>query len=127
MIKKKAVITSIQSVWVTRPTRSCLKAIRARLWPIGGAWSKFCGFEAFMRIDLFQNCILCCKYLGLLILHRNGFVFKIYVWISYDMTLCVMIPHVMTYYIDVICHDLVCYDVIYHDAICHYFIRDDIK
>ena len=33
-------------------------------------------------IDLFQNHILFCKFLGPLISYRNGFVFKIYVWIS---------------------------------------------
>ena len=33
-------------------------------------------------IDLFQNRILFCKYLGPQISHRNGFVFKICVWIS---------------------------------------------
>ena len=49
MIKIKTVISSIQSVWVTRPTRSHLKATGARLGPIGGAWRKFCGFEATMR------------------------------------------------------------------------------
>ena len=71
-----------QSVWVTRPTRSHLGAIRTRLGPVGGVWHKCCCFEATMRIDLFQNCISFCKYLGLLISHRNGFVFKIFVWIS---------------------------------------------
>ena len=45
----KTVITSIESAWVTRPTRSHLGAIRARLGPVGGAWRKFCGFEATMR------------------------------------------------------------------------------
>ena len=33
-------------------------------------------------IDLFQNHILFCKYLSPLTSHRNGFVFKIWVWIS---------------------------------------------
>ena len=48
MIKKVIVITSIQSVWVTRPSRSNLGAIRAHLGPVCGAWRKFCGFKASM-------------------------------------------------------------------------------
>ena len=51
------VITSIQSVWVTRPPRHHLAAIKARLGPIGRAWSKFWS-------------------------HLNGFVFRICIWIS---------------------------------------------
>ena len=42
----QTVLTSTQSVWVSRPTRSYLGAIRARLGPFGGAWQKLCGFEA---------------------------------------------------------------------------------
>ena len=49
MTNIKTAITSIQSVWVTRPTRSDLGAIRARLGPVYGAWHKFGGFEATMR------------------------------------------------------------------------------
>ena len=49
MIKTITVITSIQSVWVTRPSRSDLGAIRARLGQVCGAWPKFCGFKASMR------------------------------------------------------------------------------
>ena len=49
MIKIKTVITSIQSNWVTRPTRSNLGAIRARFGPVFGAWRKFCSFEATVR------------------------------------------------------------------------------
>ena len=49
MIKIKTVITSIQSNWVTRPTRSDLGAIRARFGPVFGAWRKFCSFEATVR------------------------------------------------------------------------------
>ena len=48
MLKKVIVITSIQSVWVTRPSRSNLGAIRAHLGPVCGAWRKFCGFKASM-------------------------------------------------------------------------------
>ena len=48
MIKRITVITSIQSVWVTRPSRSNLGAIRAHLGPVCGAWRKFCGFKASM-------------------------------------------------------------------------------
>ena len=48
-IKIKTVITSIQSDWVTRLTRSDLGAIRARLGPVFGAWCKFCSFEPTMR------------------------------------------------------------------------------
>ena len=46
MIMIKTIITSIQSVLVTRSPRNHLGAIRARLGPVGGAWHKFCGFEA---------------------------------------------------------------------------------
>ena len=46
---KKRVLTSIQLVCVTRPTRRHLGAIRARLGPVGGALCKFWGFEATMR------------------------------------------------------------------------------
>ena len=46
--KIKTVLTSIQSVWVTRPSRSNLGAIRAHLGPVCGAWRKFCGFKASM-------------------------------------------------------------------------------
>ena len=49
MIKIKTVITSIQSVWVTSPSRSDLGPIRARLGSVCGAWRKFCGFEATMK------------------------------------------------------------------------------
>ena len=49
MIKIKTVITSIQSVWVTRPTWSHLGAIRACLGPVGGFMRTFCGFEASVR------------------------------------------------------------------------------
>ena len=49
MIKTITVITSIQSVWVTRPSRSDLGAIRTRLGPVCRAWHKFCGFKASMR------------------------------------------------------------------------------
>ncbi len=45
----KTVITSIQSVWVTRPTRSHLGVLRVHLGLVGGAWCKFCGFKATMR------------------------------------------------------------------------------
>ena len=45
----KTVITSIQSFWVTRPSRSDLGAIRARFWQACGAWRKFWGLEATMR------------------------------------------------------------------------------
>ena len=38
---KKRVLTSIQLVCVTRPTRRHLGAIRARLGPVGGALCKF--------------------------------------------------------------------------------------
>ena len=44
--KIKTVITSIPSVWVTRPTRSHFGAIRAHLGPVGRACCTFCGFEA---------------------------------------------------------------------------------
>ena len=49
----KKVITSIQSVWVTRPTRNHLGAISACLGPASSAWHKFGGFdivEIFFRI-----------------------------------------------------------------------------
>ena len=49
MIKTITVITSIQSVWVTRPSRSDLGAIRACLGPVCRAWHKFCSFKASMR------------------------------------------------------------------------------
>ena len=49
MIKIKIVKISIQSDWVTWPTRSDLGAIRARLGPVFEAWRKFCSFEATMR------------------------------------------------------------------------------
>ena len=42
----KSVISSSQSVLVTRPTRSQFGAIMPRLGPVGGAWHKFDGFEA---------------------------------------------------------------------------------
>ena len=45
----KKVITSIQSVWVTRPTRNHLGAISACLGPVSSAWHKYGGFEATMR------------------------------------------------------------------------------
>ena len=48
-IEIKLVITSIQWVWVTRPTRSHLEAIMARLAPVCGAWFKISGFEATTR------------------------------------------------------------------------------
>ena len=48
-IEIKLVITSIQLVWVTRPTRSHLGAIRACFGPVCGAWCKFCCFEAPLR------------------------------------------------------------------------------
>ena len=54
MIKIKTVITSIQSVRVTRPTRSHLEASRACLGVIGRAWRKFCVFEATMRQYKFE-------------------------------------------------------------------------
>ena len=53
-IKIKTFITYIPSVWVTRPTRSHLKATGARLRPIGRAWRKFWGFEAPMRQYKFE-------------------------------------------------------------------------
>ena len=57
MIKMKIVRISIQSNWVTWPTRSDLGAIRARLGPVYGARHKFGGFEAIMRQhdDLFRT------------------------------------------------------------------------
>ena len=48
-IEIKLVITSIQLVWVTRPTRSHLGAIRACFGPVCGAWRKICCFKAPMR------------------------------------------------------------------------------
>ena len=47
--KIKTVLTSIQLVCVTRPTRRHLGAIRACLGPVGGALRKFGSFEATMR------------------------------------------------------------------------------
>ena len=47
--KIRTVLTSIQIVCVTRPIRRHLGAIRACLGPVGGALSKFWGFEATMR------------------------------------------------------------------------------
>ena len=40
---------TVQSVWVTRPTRSHLGAIWAHLGPVGGTWHKFCGFKVTLR------------------------------------------------------------------------------
>ena len=54
----KSVIISIQSVWVIMPTRSHLGSY------LGGAWHKFCSFEATMRQ---------CKYE--LICYRTAFCF----------------------------------------------------
>ena len=55
-IEIKLVITSIQLVWVTRPTRSNLGAIRAHFGPVCRAWHKFCSFEATMRwYDMNRN------------------------------------------------------------------------
>ena len=52
----KKVITSIQSVWVTRPTRKHSGAISACLGPISSVWHKFWGFEATLR--QFENELL---------------------------------------------------------------------
>ena len=48
-IKIKTVIISIQSVLVTRPTRSHLGATWAPLGPVIGSWPKFCGFGVTLR------------------------------------------------------------------------------
>ena len=68
MIKIKTVVTSIQSVWVTRPNRSHLKPTRACIWPIGGFWNKFCCFEATLRQYEFEfTCFrtaFCFKYIS---------------------------------------------------------------
>ena len=48
-IKIKTVLTSMQSVCVTRPSRYHLRAYRAHLGPLGGALHTFWSFEANMR------------------------------------------------------------------------------
>ena len=54
-IKINTVITSSQSFWATRPTRSHLGAIRAPLGPVGKAWRKFCRFEATMTMRQYEH------------------------------------------------------------------------
>ena len=58
------------------PSWASLRSFAQILW----FWGHY--ETIWIWIDLFQNSILFCKYLGPLILHRNGFVFKICIWIS---------------------------------------------
>ena len=102
----KTVITSIQSVWVTRPSRSDLGAISAHLGQACGSCHKFCGFEATMRQnkyelicfrtafcfviffppDIAQKCI-CIQNLGMNLSFQDNFFFKFYSWLlRYEAT-----------------------------------------
>ena len=86
-IKIKTVIISIQSVLVTRPTRSHLGATWAPLGPVIGSWPKFCGFGVTLRQHkyeyiCFRIAFFFGEYVSPWISQRNGFIFKIDVWIS---------------------------------------------
>ena len=78
----KTVITSIQSFWVTRPSRSDLGAISARFWQACGAWRKFWGLEATMRQYRYE--FICFRtgfcFVNILVplWHSYGFTFKLY-------------------------------------------------
>ena len=58
--------------------------IWTRQQPLGASWSQSDTAETTSGHYQypFQNPILVCKYLSPLISHRNGSVFKIYIWIS---------------------------------------------
>ena len=68
-IKIKTVITYIQSVWITRPTNNHYHGPSWASWLSLAQNLSFWGHyeTVWIWIDLFQNCILFCKYLGPLI------------------------------------------------------------
>ena len=72
----KTVLTSIQSVWVTRPTRSHFGATWARLGPFGGAWRKFCGFEATIR--QYEHELICFRTLGCRDINQTRWLIFVY-------------------------------------------------